>query len=153
MAVATRLTDQERRDRALSERDFQRQVTDLATALGWSYAHWRALQNRRGMWQVPVEGPLGKGWVDLTLLRVRDRRLIFAELKRELEHPTADQAAVLAALGALDHCPSGMHGTGPASWTEGLAAPAGAPCVATYVWRPSDLRDPIEDSVIGRVLR
>jgi len=132
--VSTRLTDVERRERALSEADFQRQVTDLATALGWSWAHFRALQNRRGMWQVPVEGPLGVGWPDLVLLRVRDRRLVFAELKRELGQATASQAATLAGLGEL---------------SNGL----GGSMLEAHLWRPSDLREPIETSAIYAVLR
>jgi hypothetical protein len=135
--VGTRLTDLERHERSVSERDLHFQVTGLATALGWAWCHWRPLQNRRGFWRTPVEGPLGQGWPDLTLLRVRDRRLIFAELKRELEQPTADQAAVLAALGEL---------------VDGGVWPH-APQLEVYLWRPSDLRDPIEDSVIGRILR
>jgi hypothetical protein len=134
-----RLTDVERRERALSEADFQRQVTDLATALGWTWCHWRALRNGRGFWQVPVEGPLGAGWPDLTLLRVRDRRLVFAELKRELGTVTADQAAVLAGLGEL-------------AWK--LADPGPEfPSVEAHLWRPSDLREPIETSAIYAVLR
>ena len=138
----TRLTDQERRDRAVKEADFQRQVTDLATALGWAWAHWRPLQNRRGMWQVPVEGPLGAGWPDLTLVRVRDRRLLFVELKRELGTVSADQAAVLAALGELEV----ELGRTPTPFQL-------PPKVQVVVWRPSMLRDPIETSPIYEVLR
>lgn len=119
-----RLTAEERALRSLTERDFQRQVTGLAEVLGWSWCHWRALRNGRGIWQVPVEGPLGKGWPDLTLLRVRDRRLIFAELKRETEDPTADQVAVLAALEELREMSTD-------------AAPLGR--VEVHLWRPSDL--------------
>lgn len=137
--MSARLTAQDHRDRAVTEAAFQRQVTDLATALGWSWAHWRPLQNRRGMWQVPVEGPLGAGWPDLTLLRVRDRRLLFVELKRELGTVSADQAAVLAALGELRH---------PLS--SNLAA---MPSLQVAVWRPSMLRDPIETSPIYEALR
>lgn len=142
----TRLTDQERRDRAVTEADFQRQVTDLATALGWAWAHWRPLQNRRGMWQVPVEGPLGAGWPDLTLVRVRDRRLLFVELKRELGTVSADQAAVLAALGELVF---NRYSIAPAMAFGVLAIPQ----VQVVVWRPSMLRDPIETSPIYALLR
>lgn len=135
--MSGRLTDVERRERALGEKDFQKLVTDLATTLGWSWAHFRALQNRRGMWQVPVEGPLGPGWPDLVLLRVRDRRLVFAELKRELGHATAEQAATLAALEELGRDAFLMN----------------RPFVEAHLWRPSDLRDPIETSRIYAVLR
>ena len=124
----TRLTDVERAERAMTEREFQRQVTDLAELLGWTWCHWRPLRTSRGIWQVPVEGPLGKGWPDLTLVRERDRQLIFAELKRELERPTAEQVLVGQVLSAL-------------------------PGVAVHLWRPRDLRDPIETSRIYAVLR
>ncbi|MEW6223236.1 MAG: hypothetical protein AB1627_01265 [Chloroflexota bacterium] len=137
-----RLTDEERRFRDLSEADFQRQVTDLAEVLGWTWCHWRALRNSRGIWQVPVEGPLGKGWPDLTLIRVRDRRLVFAELKREAQDPGPDQVAVLEVLGALDVA----LGRTPRPFEL-------PPRVEVHVWRPSDLADPLADSVIGRILR
>lgn len=86
--------------RAVSEADLLAQVTELATLLGWNWVHFRPAQTQRG-WRTPVQGPLGKGWPDLVLLRTRDRRLVFVELKREMEQPTGDQAAVLAALGEL----------------------------------------------------
>jgi len=137
-----RLTDEDRRLRALSERDFQRQVCDLAEVLGWTWCHWRPLRNGRGIWQVPVEGPLGKGWPDLTLLRVRDRRLIFAELKREQQDPTDDQVAVLSDLEQLRLDPGEFGGLG-----------VGLPSLEVHVWRPSDLADPIESSRVYEVLR
>lgn len=84
----------------LSERDFARQVADLATLLGWSYLHLRPGVNRRGRWQVPVEGPLGAGWPDFFALRPRDGRRLVAELKRDGARPTADQVAILAAFEA-----------------------------------------------------
>jgi hypothetical protein len=95
------------------EADLQRCVTDMAALFGWSHVHFRPAQTRKG-WRVPVEGPLGAGWPDLVLVRVRDRRLLFVELKRELGQVSADQAAVLAALGAV---------------------------AEAVVWRPSDLTD------------
>jgi hypothetical protein len=144
----TRLTDVERAERAMSERDFQRQVTDLAELLGWMWCHWRALRNGRGIWQVPVEGPLGKGWPDLTLVRARDRRLIFAELKRELEHLSPDQVDVINALRELD-VPRGRD----AASALVMAPFQLAPRIDVAVWRPSDLRDPIETSRIYEVLR
>jgi hypothetical protein len=109
----TALTHAQRLDRDMLEADLQRLVTDMAALLGWSYVHFRAGQTHRG-WRVPVEGPLGAGWPDLVLVRVRDQRLLFVELKRELGQVTADQAAVLAALGEV---------------------------AEAVVWRPSDLSD------------
>ena len=95
----------------LSERDFQTQVTDLASMLGWSWAHFRPARTAHG-WRVPVSGPLGAGWPDLVL--VRDDRIVFAELKRERGRPRPDQTFALTLL-------------------SGAAE--------TYVWRPSDFDD------------
>ena len=121
------LTDAERRYRAVKEADFQEQVTGLAVVLGWSWCHWRALRNGRGIWQVPVEGPLGKGFPDLTLVRARDRRLVLAELKREDQDPSPDQVLVLELLRSAG--------------------------VEAHLWRPSDLSDPIDLSRVYEVLR
>jgi hypothetical protein len=99
-----------RRAPDFTEAEFMRQVTDLATMLGWSWAHFRPARTSHG-WRVPVSGPLGAGWPDLTL--VRDDRLIFAELKRSSSHrPSPDQVFALELLGAA---------------------------AETYVWRPSDI--------------
>lgn len=125
-AARHRLTDVERRERATTGAQLQAQIAELATLLGWSYLHLRPAQTKHG-WRTPVEGPLGAGWPDLFLIRVRDRRLLAIEVKRELEQPTAAQVAVLAGL-------------------EACRIPA-------FIARPSDLRDPIEDSVVGRWLR
>lgn len=167
---ARRLTAEERTLRAVPERDFQRQVCDLAELLGWTWCHWRPLRNGRGIWQVPVEGPLGKGWPDLTLVRARDRRLIFAELKREDQDPSPDQIAVLEqlelAVGQDASCGDGPHidrarfGDQPEGFGRWLSAgkpearfACCPPLIEVYVWRPSDLADPIETSTIGRILR
>ena len=110
--MTTRLTDAQRRDRDMTEAGLQGLITEMAALYGFVFVHFRAGLRANGRWYVPVEGPLGKGWPDLVLLGVRQRRLLFVELKRELEGPSADQAAVLAALGRV---------------------------AETYVWRPSDL--------------
>ena len=52
----------------------------IAPLLGYVHASFRPAQTRRG-WRTPVEGQLGEGWPDLVLLRLRDGRMIFAELK------------------------------------------------------------------------
>lgn len=97
---------------AISEKDFQRQVTDLAELYGWQWAHFRPAQTARG-WRTPVSGPLGAGFPDLVL--AKPGRLIFAELKRDGARTAATQDAVLAALQA-----------------------AGG---ETVVWRPADFDD------------
>src|SRR5574340_606051 len=121
-----RLTDEERRFRDLREAELQRQVTDVLELLGYAWCHWRPLRNSRGIWQVPVEGPLGTGWPDLFAVRVRDGRAVAIELKRELRIETPEQAHVLAVLDAAG--------------------------IRTAVIRPSDLADPIQESVLWRFL-
>lgn len=74
----------------LSEREFQALVTETAELFGWLWGHWRAGQTKHG-WRTPVEGPLGAGWPDLVLMRARDGRVIFAELKRDGAKLTAEQ--------------------------------------------------------------
>ncbi len=93
----------------ITEREFQRQVTDAAELFGWSWVAWRPAMTAKG-WRTPVSGPLGKGWPDLTL--VRDDRLIFAELKSQDGRLTPAQRDVLDLLGRA---------------------------VPVYTWRPTDL--------------
>lgn len=132
-----RLTDVERAERRMTGGELQDQIADLAVLLGWDWLHVGALRTRFG-WKTPTRGTLAR-WPDLTLVRVRDRRLIFAELKRELEQPTAEQERVLDVLRSLQ-------------WPLD-PGPLAASRVEVHVWRPSDLRDPIETSRIYEVLR
>ena len=54
---------------ALTEKEFQRQVSDLAKILGWAVYHpWLSIHSERG-------------WPDLAM--VKPPRLVLAELKRE----------------------------------------------------------------------
>ena len=75
----------------VTERDWQRQLTELAEMLGWRWAHFRPAQTSKG-WRTPVSGPLGAGFPDLIL--VRGDRLILAELKAEGAHLSPPQRAV-----------------------------------------------------------
>lgn len=96
----------------LTEAEFQFQVTDLASLLGWSWAHFRPAQTKRG-WRVPVSGPLGQGWPDLVL--VRGDRLLFVELKRDSKQKLRpEQETVAGLLGAA------------AEW---------------YLWTPDDIEE------------
>lgn len=80
---------------AISERDFQRQVIDLAHALNWRVAHFRPALTKRG-WRTAVEGD-GAGFPDLIL--VRGDRLIVAELKSTNGRaPSPEQIAWLQAF-------------------------------------------------------
>ena len=105
---------------ALTERDFMRQVTELAELFGWQWAHFRPAMTTTG-WRTAVSGPLGKGWPDLVLVRpnAAPRRLAFVELKRDGAKTQPDQDRVLDVLDDL-------------RWSSALAG------VETYVWRPED---------------
>ena len=93
----------------VSERDWQRQVTDAADLLGWAWAHFRPAMTSKG-WRTPVSGPMGAGFPDLILCR--GDRLILAELKAEGARLSPPQRQVHAVL---------------------------AQAVPLYTWRPSDL--------------
>ena len=68
---------------AMTEREWQEQVTDLATLTGWSWAHWRPAMTSRG-WRTPCSGPIAAGFVDLVLVRPAPRAgLLFVELKSD----------------------------------------------------------------------
>lgn len=143
-----RLTDQERAERKITELDFQRLLVGkggLAPMLGWEHVHIRPGLRANGQWRTSTSGSMAY-WPDLVLVRVRDRRLIFAELKRELETPRPEQERVLGVLAGLSL--AGLEA--PVTRTvDGVLFPS----VEVYVWRPSDLRDPVQDSVIGQALR
>jgi hypothetical protein len=53
-----------------TEREFQRQVIDLARLLGWRCAHFRPGRTARG-WRTPVQAD-GAGFPDLQPVRARD---------------------------------------------------------------------------------
>jgi len=141
--VTGRLSDVERSERHMAEEELSRLLIDptsgLAPMLGWETFHVRPARTKSG-WRTPVQGSMAKGWPDLVLVRIRDRRLIFAELKRELEDLRPEQWQVMTLLGAL---------------VGSARTAAGQPLLSleTHVWRPSDLRPPVEESSVYRVLR
>jgi hypothetical protein len=98
----------------ISERDWQRQVTDAAELFGWTWVHFRPARTEHG-WRTPVSGPLGKGWPDLTLVR---ERIVYVELKAEGASLTPEQRAVHDALRAAR--------------------------AEVHTWRPSDLNPAME---------
>lgn len=77
----------------LSESDFQAQLIDVARALGWRVAHFRAARTAHG-WRVPVAAD-GAGFPDLLLVR---ERVVVAELKAAKGRVTAEQEAWLEAF-------------------------------------------------------
>lgn len=131
----TALTTEERINRQLTELDFQRMIVGtkppgLAVVFGWEHVHFRPAQTKMG-WRTPATGSMALGWPDLTLVRVRDRRLIFAELKRELAPLRADQERVLELLRAI------VGETNGQPYANG--GYPGPPRAEVHVWRPSDL--------------
>ena len=66
----------------ISERDFQRQVIELAQMFEWRVAHFRTALNQRGHYQTPVAAD-GAGWPDLVLVHERSGRILFRELKSD----------------------------------------------------------------------
>jgi len=85
-----------------TEREFQTRVSDLARLLGWSV--YSVPDSRRATLS---------GYPDLTMWRVTDRRIIFAELKREKGRISPAQEVILGELRALGK-------------------------VEVYLWKPSD---------------
>jgi hypothetical protein len=117
--MGRRLTPQERLDRAITEREFQDQVIQLAHLFKWRVAHFRPAMTTQG-WRTPVQAD-GAGFPDL--LMTRGTRVVVAELKRELAKTSQDQEAWLAAFAAAG--------------------------VRAVVWRPSDLRTGAIQRVLG----
>ena len=80
------------------------EVTALAEILGWEWLSVRPMfDTKRKVFRHGTIGTLGKGWPDLVLVRSRDRRIIFAELKgSKRDKPTPDQERVLDVLRALE---------------------------------------------------
>jgi hypothetical protein len=109
---------------ALTEKAFQKLVRDLARRLGWDLV-FHAMQ--------PFHAA-ERGWPDLVLVRTRDRRLIFAELKAERGKLADRQVEVLAMLRSLAMKPHAPRADGHWLW----------PAVEVHVWRPSDYESIVE---------
>lgn len=111
----------------ITESAFQRQVVEMAQLLRWEWLHVSASpQVNRGVvtkYTTPTHGTMGKGWVDLILVRQKDKRLIFAELKSEIGKASPEQRRVLEVLGSL------VVGVGMQF----------SPLVEVHLWRPSDI--------------
>ncbi len=108
----------------LSERDFERQVLELAKICGWRTAHFRPAKTSKG-WRTPVSGD-GAGLPDLIL--VRPPEIVFAELKSEA---------------------GGKLRPEQREWLEALSRCEG---VEARLWRPSDFEE-IERTLCKRSRR
>lgn len=107
-----RLTDEERAWRSLSEKDFQKQVLDLARLYGWKVAHFHD-SRRQVKPGVFVGDKDAAGFPDLVL--VRPPELVVLELKRELGKTTPEQDEWLALLSA---CGVEASVVRPSNWDE-----------------------------------
>ena len=106
----------------MNESELMDAVTGMAEIYGWAWVHFRPAMTTKG-WRTPVSGSLGKGWPDLVMVRIRDSRLLFAELKTATGRETDEQVTVGLALAAIGH--------------------------PVHVWRPADL----DSGVIQKALR
>ena len=142
VAARSMVADQAATIGLIREADLQRSVVEIARSLGWgtTLSARKALVaecTQLGVEPPPLDGlvfhprySLGSepGWPDLTLIRQRDRRLIFAELKGEKGRLSERQLEVLELLRCLD-VPLGRT-------PQPFDVP---PRVEVHVWRPSDL--------------
>jgi hypothetical protein len=78
----------------LTERQFQRQVIQLARLHGWRVAHFRPARTLKG-WRTPVEAD-GRGFPDILCVRGKDVKVI--ELKVGRNVLTPEQAAWIRAF-------------------------------------------------------
>lgn len=86
-------------DRAMTESEWQRTVTEYATLCGWRT--WHDNDSRRNAAGLP------------DLLLARDTRIIFAELKREKGKLRPEQVEWLS---ALDVTPAEVYCWRPSDW-------------------------------------
>lgn len=137
----TRLTDVDLAARAMTEKQLQTRVIDLARSLGYGVtltARRKMLEEAAayGVEAPPLDGlvfhphySLGSepGWPDLTLIRRADRRLVFAELKSQKRDLSPRQVEVVNLLREL---------AGPRVFAAGIGT---STLIEVHVWRPSDL--------------
>jgi hypothetical protein len=111
-----------------TEKEFQHEVMKLARAGGWTCGA-KDVDELGGLTyhSVSVMAQSERGWPDLTLVRRRDRRLIFAELKAEAGEVKPRQVAVMGLLACLE--------TGRLAGVDPFAGPS----IDVFVWRPSDM--------------
>ena len=116
----------------ISELDFRRQIVGpngLAELFGWEHVGFRPAMTSKG-WRTPGTGSMAKGWPDLVLVRERDRRLIFAELKGEDGRLSDEQYRVLDVLRSL---------ASPMLADRAIAGvEIAVPRIEVHIWRPSD---------------
>ena len=97
------------------EKDFQKQVIELARRYGWKVQHSKTVQLASGRHMTPIDGD--KGFPDLVLCH-RSHGTVFAELKSM----------------------KGRFSTEQISWLTDLQLSG----QRVYCWRPDDLQDIIQ---------
>jgi hypothetical protein len=95
----------------LSERDFTKQVLEVAKRFGWLAVHFTNARGPKGEHRTTYLGD-GKGYPDITAVR---ERVVFAELKIPPNKPTVEQM----------------------TWAKQIVATGGE----VYLWTPNDLDD------------
>lgn len=141
-----------------TEAEFQRHVVGLARDAGWGIS--AGADKARDAELVAYGQPpaeldgivfhprlmLGSetGWPDLTLIRRRDRRLIFAELKTAAGKLSPRQVKVLALLRCLESEVRVLHirpgeGVAVAAVVAAIREQQAPVRIGVYVWRPADL--------------
>lgn len=138
-----------------NEAPFQRYVIKLAYRAGWGMPKASATALDEGLESfgqapAPLDGLVfhpaimyrsEPGWPDLTLFRLRDRRLIFAELKTDKGKIRPRQSKVLVLLRHFE------TGKWDCANHTGHAYPIGdeprcrdcLPLIQVFLWRPADL--------------
>jgi hypothetical protein len=92
----------------VTEREFQKAVTDSLSVFGWRWTHFRPARTERG-WRTPLSG--ARGYPDVTAVRADG--VLFLELKAEQGRLTKEQSAWLAALGSAG---GEVHVWRPSDW-------------------------------------
>jgi hypothetical protein len=95
-----------------TEKDWQKQVIDLAHLMGWTVAHFRPARTVHG-WRTPVAAD-GAGFPDLVL--VRGEELLFVELKAERGRLRPEQKQWIEKLSRAAE----THVWKPADWDDVL---------------------------------
>jgi hypothetical protein len=85
----------------ISEAAFTAQLLELCHTLGWYMVHFRAARTSRG-WRTPIQGD-GIGYPDTCLFSPSQKRIVWAELKRDSCKPTPEQLAWGEVIKATGH--------------------------------------------------
>lgn len=88
-------------------------MIDLAHALGWIVAHFRAAKTERG-WRTPVQAD-GNGFPDLVMSSWRQGRVVYAELKSNNGKLSPEQQMWIS---HLEHAGQEAYTWRPCDWDQ-----------------------------------